>query len=521
VRSDEVVRRLRAWKEGKPLPRYQTIHTHIAHPKDAMVLSFVRMGGESSPWGLSLGHPGAKPTIVSVPEPRNRDLVADMVAKVAPILVRHFRAPDATSILPGGPSDLTPLRQLWVPNRTHLDMLHFLAYAYTFTKWGDPTRAIHLNALGRLCGWLFREAQRPGQMTVLVATDVLRSAFTFPSDDLRQAHLGFLLAWLETRGGRDTRLRAALEVEQQSVATSLDPSLERDELDALVQQWNESRDLNPGRMQRKAAEISRVIAPELERRHALVERAMKVIEKDKRQPNKGLDSLVTECAREAWYQYMRTECRIADGEAESNDGPAYIPSPETDRYPAAAASRYFVQEASAEHAWSALVHYDEELQEEVIAAGDGIRGTIVDVRDEGVGRATVPVWVIQTTDRYPLRVREGSRLCVAGLQARSVEIRSIERHGSDALRIEVEVTGRKTARSGDTHAADVALIGEEVVLLPASADAISRKKMQRVWARDIPGGWLTHAYPGGPRGDLPEEIADQAGAGGLLPVASN
>jgi hypothetical protein len=34
-----------------------------------------------------------------------------------------------------------------------------------------------LNQLGHACGWLFREAQRPGQMIVMTATEVLKEAF--------------------------------------------------------------------------------------------------------------------------------------------------------------------------------------------------------------------------------------------------------------------------------------------------------------------------------------------------------
>lgn len=51
-----------------------------------------------------------------------------------------------------------------MPNPTHLEMLHNLAYAYTFTRFGDPSRVELLNRLGRAAGWLFREAQRPGQI---------------------------------------------------------------------------------------------------------------------------------------------------------------------------------------------------------------------------------------------------------------------------------------------------------------------------------------------------------------------
>ena len=63
-----------------------------------------------------------------------------------------------------------PLRQVWLPNPAHVEMLHLLNYAYTFAGRGDdeepedkPERIVRLNALGRAAGWAFRESRRPGQ----------------------------------------------------------------------------------------------------------------------------------------------------------------------------------------------------------------------------------------------------------------------------------------------------------------------------------------------------------------------
>lgn len=206
MQSEAALRRLKAWHAGKPLPLYSTLHFRVAEPEDVLIAAFVRMGGESAPWALAIGHPTDKPEVFAVPEARNRDLVADMMAEVAPLLLAHFRHPDWTDTPVTTPEEPLPIRQLWIPNQSHLDTLHSLAYAYTFTKWGDPARVETLNALGRLCGWLFREAQRPGQMSAMVAKSVLRSCYTFPASELRQSHLGYLLAWLEQKGNREKRL---------------------------------------------------------------------------------------------------------------------------------------------------------------------------------------------------------------------------------------------------------------------------------------------------------------------------
>ena len=509
MQSDAVVRRLHAWHEGKPLPLYSTLHFPMAKDEDLLILAFVRMGGESAPWGVAVGNPGAEPTILNVPEARNRDMVADMVARLAPTLLRHFRHPEYGG-RPDVENDLVPLRQLWVPNRSHLDLLHAIAYSYTFTRWGDPGRAAMLNSIGRLSGWLFREAQRAGQVTVMAASDALRSCYTFPSSDLRQSHLGYLLAWLETRGGRERRLKAAQEAEQRSISISLDPALERDELADLVERWGEAHRAGDSRGEQKPArEIARRLEDELRHRYELVERAIAALRDDRRRLNAGVAKLEKESKNEHWYQYIRLEMRLND----AVDGPAFVPSPETDRSPAAAAARYYVHQGSEEFRVNALLHDDEELQSEVIAAGEALRGKITDVYDEGTGNAIIPVWVVEAPGDVPLRVREGTRLCVAGLPSRTVRVRSIESATGGRLNVTVEVIGLKTVprdNSGKVLPATAPkLTGTTATLLPVAADGISRLKGKKIWDRETVGAWLTHALPGGTKAAvLDAEVAD-------------
>jgi|SRR5882724_3172558 len=507
--GDQVVKRLKAWAAGKPLPRGSTLHVHIAQNPDLLIVAFVRMGGESAPWGIAYGFPGTKPTILTVPEGRNRTLVADMAAEFAPALLRHFRHRDYDRGSPAGPKQIGALRQLWLPNRTHLDMLHFIAYAYTFTRVGERDRAKTLNKLGRATGWLFREAMRPGQQTVMVASEALQTAYTFPAEDVRQAHLGFLLAWAATKGGRDARLRAAGDAERSAVATSLDPPVERDDLQPSVDDWNEAHRNNDAKAQsRHAGAIEAKLRPELVRRFELTERAIEVLRKDPRRVNRGVESLVAVSSEELWYQFLRQELKIDDKE----DGPAITLSPETDRHPAVAASRYYVHEASDELYLSALVHDDDEMQAEAVAEGHALRGIIAKVEDVDPGRRMEPIWTLIVNDDAPLRVREGSWLCVAGLPKRSARVRSIERAGPGKLEVQVEIIGwkkkPKDGPRGVLAADDPRLVGADVTLVPNSGEGMFRRKSQKAWERGTPGEWLTHSRPAGPQTALPDDVGE-------------
>lgn len=506
--SDEAVRRLKAFKRGKPVSNGATLRIKRLPDSQVLILCFVRMGGESSPWGVAFGRPGKKPTILTTPEPRTRDDVAEMMVKLAPELLTHLHHPRFS---PFGPSPDTkvPPFQVWVPNPSHLEMLHHLAYAYTFTRFGAPSRAQTLNYLGHACGWLFRESQRPGQMVTFAATDALTEAFTFPAEKTRQGHLGFLLAWLETKGSRQARETAAAEAERQSVSTSLDPALERDELQSWVEEFGPARTAGDDAVVARATRrIHAVLKEELERRFSLTERALAVLAADSRRENFGVEVLAKASLDEHRLQYRRIEQQIDDNE----DGPAFRPSPETDRYPSAAGSRFYVHEASEELRDQLLVHDDRELLAELIGTGQAIGGTITDVRDEGVGKKTVPVWVVESDAGLPLRIREDSTLCVVGLRSREVRVRSIERRKEGGYRFELVVTKLITKPHADganvLPATSASLRGKRVQLVKPSMDQIARRRSGLIWKRDVPGAWLTHRVPKVPEADLPDGVAE-------------
>ena len=507
--SREVVRRLRAFEQGRPMPKGETKHFALVDDPNLLIVAFLRMGGESRPWGIAYGHPNEEPTVLTVPEGRNRDLVADMCAEFAPVLLDHFRTPGYVATEPTGWEELAPLRQLWLPNASHLDMLHHLAYAYTFTRWGAGARG-RLNAFGRLCGWLHREATRPGQQHTMVATGALRDAYAFPAQDIRQGHLGFLLAWLQGTGGRADRHQAATEAERIAISTTLDPSVERDETESLVEAWHKARDAGETeRMDDASQSLALVLGRELLHRWSLTAAAVEALRSDTRRTNAGVPTLVIEGLKEQWYQHTRQELNIGD----DADGPALVASPETDRYPAAAGSRYQVHLSSADLQESVLLHDDTEMQAEAIANGEAFRGTIVDVYDMGEGRKSDPVWIVEDPVGGQLKLRQGSWVCVAGMASRTGVVEGVEELPSGGRRFEVWINGWKTKPD---RANDPSHVGRTIVFVNNSAHQISRIKSQRIWSTDTPGAWLTHARAHGPRNRLEQDLSEDVAS--ITPV---
>jgi hypothetical protein len=344
-------------------------------------------------------------------------------------------------------------------------------------------------------------------MAVMAATDALRSTYVFPAEEVRQAHLGYLLAWLETTGKRATRLAAAQVAEEHSISISLDPAIEREELDPLVAQWNDKTSSSKSQNAAKA-KINEILGRELHERFKLVERTIVHLRNHGPRENAGVRLLADATMEEHWYQYLRMELRHND----SQDGVAFTPSPETDRSPAAAASRYLVQQSSEDFHLAALIHDDAKLQRESLLSGDGIRGKCTAVRDVGQGKAIQAIWTIDVPEIAPLRIREGSKLCRVGVPKRELQVQSIARKDANTVQVELLVTGAKRPFVDDAGeqqpiANSAAFVGQDMLLVPVSMHQISRLKNSKIWGQSGPGAWLTHAKPTGTKTRLPKEVA--------------
>ena len=108
-----------------------------------------------------------------------------------------------------------------------------------------------------------------------------------------------------------------------------------------------------------------------------------------------------------------------------------------------------------------------------------------------------PVWTVESPAEGPLRLREESGVCVAGLRGRDGTVRELTTEGG-VRRLIVDIDGWKKARpeEGAPAAHDAkALECQEVVLLTSGVVGLSRKKSFSVWDGNGPGAWLTHAAP--------------------------
>ena len=464
----ETIRRIHSWHEGHPIARGAVLNRHEGADADVLVLAFVRMGGESRPWGVAIGTLATGPEFVTVPEARNRDLVADMMLKIAPTLLHHFRHPQWH---PDGPGVFStePHRQIWLPGPTHLEMLHYLAAAYARTTWDRPD-VTTLRALGNLCNCLFLEAQRPGQQTVVSATEAVRSAYVFPTSPIRQGHIGHLLGWLSGGRTRDQRRAAAHDAELLSVSTVLDPEHERTELQPLVEAWGVARSAgDENTMRTHHARIHDILISALRHRWKLTADAITTLRNDERRINSRLGELVTDSARTFYTSWGENALNEAVGER------AFWPNVFTDLNARRASAAYHQRNAQADKERFTLVHGDRELQREELAAGRGVIGV--------VESASTDEWVVKCTYPELTTLEAGKRLAIAGLPELELEVLDVD---LDDRRLTLRPLWKLRKKASPDHRAadDVAWLARPRVFLPSQPRHLAFKKVAHA-GRDI------------------------------------
>lgn len=503
-----IARKLQAWQAGEPLPRYDTIHHAVMPPDQTLIVAFVRMAGESRPWGIAWGTVGSDPRIETVPDGRIRDDVSLLCASFAEDLLEHLRVHNWTFNPAPQKPELGDLRQVWLPNGQHIAMLHQLSYTYSQTKFGGANQEI-LRALGRVSGWMFRDVSRVGNQHVVSASQILGDSYVFPAQDARTAHLGYQLAWLTADGDRDAKLAAATDAERFTVSPTMDPALERDDLSVLVDERQTDR--REGRdVSEKEREIGTILRSELVRRWELTERAYALIASSDRPVNAGVGALVTQAHSEFWFQHQRIELRLND----PSQGPAFVAHPETDFHGSAAASRFLIHSAADEAFIGYLIHEDPALFREALGEGRAFESRVIRVYDIGSARATIPRWVVRLDPTLPHRVRENARVTPQGSRGHEATIVEIDAGESDLL-VTLEWTGLKTKPLlGPIMAkpTDDTWLGVDVAFVQSNAASLTQRRSQRVWsAAKGPGAWLTHG-----KASAPIEISGDDGATDLV-----
>lgn len=489
----ELVRQLHAVKAVKPIYRYSTIHMSLcANP---MMISFVRMAGESRPWAVAYGRlEDDEPKVLSVPDGRNRIAVSEMCEMLAEDLLEYFRVTGYT-FDPITKDSLTEeeFPQIWVPSARHIEMFHHLQYAYWRVRKGDD-RTQPLTAFARLSGWLFRESTRLGQQAVVDASALFRNSYVFPADSSSLGHLGACIEWFDKHEDLKSARFAVREATLLRDSPTLDPELDNKIfgplLDKRAKLLTENKSVSVIDQQ-----VAEALSPEVIRRWKLITRSHSIFKNDQRGVNPGVRDLVRDTFASYYSNFQRIEENLKDPDL----GPAYTQHPETDFHGSAAAANYFAMTAADTAYLATLVHFDKELQSEALASGRAFFGEVIKVEDHGVGRTTTPIWTIKVEILERLRIREGEKYSPLVASGHGIQIRFVNILDSSTLQVIAEWTDRKTKSLEyplDLTPIDLEWIGSRVMFVPKDGSDFDKSKSRAVWSAALgPGAWLTHGAP--------------------------
>lgn len=489
----DVVRQLHAAKLSKPVEKYSTKHLRIV--ENPFMVAFVRMAGESRPWGIVYGRLKDKsPIVITTGDGRNREEVSKICEEFGIALLQYCRA-EGHTFNPITKDNIDPqeLPQIWVPGARHVEMFHHLEYAYWRVRKGDD-RTQPLTAFARLSGWLFREAGRTGQQQVVDASKALLDSYVFPSDSLSLGNLTTSVAWFTATGSLAEKRLQVRDAGEQRVSPTIDPNLDMSILGPLVDK--RAKLLKEGKsLIDIEQEIHEALEPELLVRWNSMISAYKILSSDVRQENSGVDNLVKSTMEKFVWQFQRVERQVLDPDL----GPAFTPHPETDFHGSAAASSYFQMAAADTSFIATLIHDDSELQGESIAQGRAFMANIKEVHDEGVGNKKVPVWTFIVKTGELLRLREGERYSLLRNQTSTIYIRSVEVRDDDTLLVVGEwYTPKIKELNGPIVAKplDPKWVDQDVMFVPNDTSRLDTMKSNAVWkAKDGVGAWLTHGKP--------------------------
>jgi hypothetical protein len=392
-----------------------------------MVIAFLRMAGESLPWAIGWKIADGPARILSVPEPRNRDLVSSMVAEFGDALISHLGIDSIPTDEEPMPDERLP--QVWIGGLTDLDMLHLIALRFVRARRGDDALLSRLNFCGRCCHELFDCATNPHRANCVVASQALRTVLVFPTEPIRTTHLGYLLAMIPD-GTLQERLTRAEIAETVAVSTSLAPDIERG-LEPLVTAWNKGSDAERASAQEALHEI---LAGELTRRLNCVEEAIQVLGTLNLPVNPSALWLRTRSIH-ALSRFREYNRGVVDGKSPC--------SPETDHDPLVAARRFLQRDADEQEAAGDLLHHDSMALSDAVRAGTAIRGDVVNSAEVNIRPRTRRVRLtVQTDDCGPLRLREGDRVrCATDTDSRlRWEIQSIDEIPNGGRRLELQAT---------------------------------------------------------------------------------
>ncbi|MFC7565965.1 hypothetical protein ACFQU9_22630 [Actinomadura namibiensis] len=241
---------LQAVASGVAQPLATVRHCHLAEAPLVMVP--LKLAGEAAaPLAVMLGSDPGSPTLLVVPQPRNRDQRFAFAADLARVALKYIESSRGqVEELPPGKEGEERIRysdapQLLVPNRGGVAFLRMLGRSTRFRRTDGPYAVEpSVPVLGRWLTWFTDRYDHPGSCLLLTMTETLRLHWATGQSALEDGNLAALVGWIDPPQGLTGPQAAA--VAEDPLATppagpTTDPGFDNEVLAPAVAAYDAAR----------------------------------------------------------------------------------------------------------------------------------------------------------------------------------------------------------------------------------------------------------------------------------------
>lgn len=235
--------KVKARERGRALPRATVRHVHLA--ETPMVFVPLRLAGEAAaPLGAMVGTDPARPTLLVVPQPRNRDLrfqfLADLGAVLLPYIDRISRQVETVEAK-------TPFErcldapQIVVPSPGGVEFAAKLGRSSRFRRTTGPYAVDPaVPMLGRWLTFLAEQSEFAGSSLMVAMTDLLTAHWVTGQSAVEDGDLAALLGWIDPPEGLTGPEAAALADDPLTPPAGPDthPEFDRQELQKAIEHYD-------------------------------------------------------------------------------------------------------------------------------------------------------------------------------------------------------------------------------------------------------------------------------------------
>ncbi|MFB6438896.1 hypothetical protein ACFCVY_19275 [Streptomyces sp. NPDC056411] len=220
----ETLARMEAVAAGRARPRCTVRHRPLSE-RPLVLVPLTTAGEAGAPLGALVGTDREKPVLLTVPQPRDRDLrfafLAELAATVLPYVdgfaddieweERKETDPETGKKVPVQVELCADAPQLIVPSTAGIEFVRLLGRSMRFRRTAeqDPEAPYpapsHVPLLGRWLTHLGERARVPGSGLLVSMTGLLTRHWATGQSALEDQHLGALLAWIDPPPGRSGR----------------------------------------------------------------------------------------------------------------------------------------------------------------------------------------------------------------------------------------------------------------------------------------------------------------------------